>query len=62
MEVNIINQNKYILPCNIVIYYMIIAELTGKAEMLIRTEGYTEYSQGQRIVGEKIQSYHEAAT
>ena len=54
MEVNIINQNKYILPYNIVIYYMIIAELTGKAEMLIRTEGYTEYSQGQRIVGEKI--------
>lgn len=28
---------------------MIIAELSGKAEMLIRTEGYRNYSQGQRI-------------
>ena len=54
MEVNIINQNKYILPCNIVIYYMIIAELTGKAEMLIRTEGYIKYSQGQRVESDKI--------
>ena len=33
---------------------MIIAELSGEAETLIRTEGYTKYSQGQRIVGEKI--------
>ena len=33
---------------------MITAELSGKAEMLIRTEGYTKYSQGQRIGGEKI--------
>nr|DAY38468.1 MAG TPA: hypothetical protein [Bacteriophage sp.] len=36
---------------------MIIAELSGKAkskDMLIRTEGLTKLSQGQRIVGEKI--------
>ena len=33
---------------------MIIAELSGKAEMLIRTEGYRNYSQGQRIGVEKI--------
>ena len=33
---------------------MIIAELSGKAEMLIRTEGYIKYSQGQRIGSEKI--------
>lgn len=34
-----------------------IAELSGKAKpkgTLIRTEGYIEYSQGQRIDGEKI--------
>ena len=31
-----------------------IAVLSGKAEMLIRTEGYTKYSQGQRIGDEKI--------
>ena len=41
---------------------MIIAELSREAEMLIRTEGCENHSQGQRIVGEKIQSYHEAAT
>lgn len=33
---------------------MIIAELSEKAEMLTRTEGYTKYSQGQRIESEKI--------
>ena len=33
---------------------MITAELSGKAEMLIRTEGLSKISQGQRIVGEKI--------
>ena len=33
---------------------MIIAELSGEAEMLIRTEDYKNYSQGQRIDGEKI--------
>ena len=33
---------------------MIIAELSGKAEMPIRTEGYAKYSQGQRIESEKI--------
>ena len=32
----------------------LIAELSGKAEMLIRTEGCTKCSQGQRIGGEKI--------
>lgn len=31
-----------------------IEVLSGKAEMLIRTEGYTKYSQGQRIGSEKI--------
>jgi hypothetical protein len=31
-----------------------IAELSGKAEKLIRTEGCTECSQGQRIESEKI--------
>lgn len=31
-----------------------IAVLSGKAEMLIRTEGYTKCSQGQRIGSEKI--------
>lgn len=31
-----------------------IAELSWKAEMLIRTEGYTKYSQGQRVDSEKI--------
>ena len=30
---------KIILPYDIEIYYMIIAELSGEAEMLIRTEG-----------------------
>ena len=34
--------------------YIMNAELSGKAEMLIRTEGYKNYSQGQRIDGEKI--------
>lgn len=33
---------------------IIIAVLSWKAEMLIRTEGYNNYSQGQRIDGEKI--------
>ena len=33
---------------------MITAELSGEAEMLIRTEGLSKISQGQRIVGEKI--------
>jgi hypothetical protein len=33
---------------------MITAVLSGEAEMLIRTEGYTEYSQGQRVGSEKI--------
>ena len=42
------------MPYNIEICYMITAELSGKAEMPIRTEGYRNYSQGQRIVGEKI--------
>lgn len=51
MEVDII---KIILPFNIEIYYMIIAELSGEAEMLTRTEGYIKYSQGQRVDGEKI--------
>lgn len=32
----------------------IIAELSWNPEMGIRTEGYTECSQGQRIEGEKI--------
>ena len=32
----------------------IIAELSGKAEMLTRTEGYAKRSQGQRIESEKI--------
>ena len=30
------------------------AGLSGEAEMLIRTEGYENHSQGQRIDGEKI--------
>ena len=42
------------MPYNIEIYYMIIAELSGKAEMLIRTEGYLKTGQGQRVGGEKI--------
>ena len=33
---------------------VIIAELSGKAEMLIRTEEYTKYTQGQSIPIEKI--------
>ena len=36
------------------ICHLKIAELSGKAEMLIRTEGCAKYSQGQRIGGEKI--------
>ena len=36
------------------ICHLKIAELSGKAEMLIRTEGCTKCSQGQRIGGEKI--------
>jgi hypothetical protein len=39
-----------------------IPEKNWKAEMPIRTEGYTEYSQVQRIGDEKIQFSHEAGT
>ena len=42
------------LPYSIEIYYMISAVLSEKAEMLTRTEDYRNYSQGQRIGGEKI--------
>ena len=33
---------------------MMSVELSWDPEMGIRTEGYTKYSQGQRIEGEKI--------
>ena len=44
----------YKMPSPLVIAGIINAELSGKAEMLIRTEGCRNYSQGQRIGGEKI--------